>query len=146
MRGCHRGIVTGLTGKLLACYLVVATALLGAFPREGAAALVPTALAAAEQAPGRAEDLVRLQSLLEQKVVAQRLADLGLSAEEIRARLNALDDARLHELAQRVDGLLPAGDATGVVVALLVVVLLVVLIFYLMDRKIIITRPEPPKR
>jgi hypothetical protein len=127
---------------LLACYLVAATALLGAFPREGAAALVPTALAAAERAAGagRAEDLARLQSLLERKVVAQRLADLGLSAEEIRARLNALDDARLHELAQRVDGLLPAGDATGVVVALLVVVLLVVLIFYLMDRKIIITR------
>ncbi|MEK7367792.1 MAG: PA2779 family protein [candidate division NC10 bacterium] len=146
MRRCHRGIVAGLPGKLLACYLVAATALLGAFPREGAAALVPTALAAAEQAPGRAEDLARLQSLLERKVVAQRLADLGLSAEEIRARLNALDDARLHELAERMDGLLPAGDAGAVVVALLVVVLLVVLIFYLMDRKIIITRPEPPKR
>lgn len=142
MRRCHRGIAARLPGKLLACYLVAATALLGAFPREGAAALVPTTLAAAERATGagRAEDLARLQSLLEQKVVAQRLADLGLSAEEIRARLNALDDARLHELAQRVDGLLPAGDATGVVVALLVVVLLVVLIFYLMDRKIIITR------
>ena len=146
MRRCHRGIVAGLPGKLLACYLVVATALLGAPPREAAAALVPTALAAAEQAPGRAEDLARLQSLLERKVVAQRLADLGLSAEEIRARLEALDDARLHELAERMDGLLPAGDATGVVVALLVVVLLVVLIFYLMDKKIIITRPEPPKR
>ena len=146
MRRCHRGIVAGLPGKLLACYQVAATALLGAFPREGAAALVPTALAAAEQAPGRAEDLARLQSLLERKVVAQRLADLGLSAEEIRARLNALDDARLHELAERMDGLLPAGDAGAVVVALLVVVLLVVLIFYLMDRKIIITRPEPPKR
>lgn len=146
MHRCHRGIVAGLPGKLLACYLVAATALLGALPREGAAALVPTALAAAEQAPGRAEDLARLQSLLERKVVAQRLADLGLSAEEIRARLGALDDARLHELAERMDGLLPAGDAGAVVVALLVVVLLVVLIFYLMDRKIIITRPEPPKR
>ena len=140
MRRCHRGIAARLPGKLLACYLVAATALLGAFPREGAAGLVPTALAAAEQAPGRAEDLARLQSLLERKVVTQRLADLGLSAEEIRARLNALDDARLHELVQRMDGLLPAGDAAGVVVALLVVVLLVVLIFYLMDRKIIITR------
>ncbi len=146
MRRCHRGIGTGLPGKLLACYLVAATALLGAFPREGAAALVPTALAAAEQAPGRAEDLAHLQSLLERKVVAQRLADLGLSAQEIRARLEALDDARLHELAERMDGLLPAGDAGAVVVALLVVVLLVVLIFYLMDKKIIITRPEPPKR
>lgn len=142
MRRCHRGIAARLPGKLLACYLVAATALLGALPREGAAALVPTTLAPSERAAGagRAEDLARLQSLLEQKVVAQRLADLGLSAEEIRARLNALDDARLHELAQRVDGLLPAGDAGAVVVALLVVVLLVVLIFYLMDRKIIITR------
>jgi len=146
MRRCHRGIVAGLPGRLLACYLVAATALLGAFPREGAAALVPTALAAAEQAPGRAEDLARLQSLLERKVVAQRLADLGLSAEEIRARLGALDDARLHELAERMDGLLPAGDGVGVVVALAVIVLIVVLILYLMDKKIIITGGQPAKR
>jgi len=146
MHRCHRGIVAGLPGKLLACYLVAATALLGAFPREGAAALVPTALAAAEQAPGRAEDLARLQSLLERKVVAQRLADLGLSSEEVRARLEALDDARLHELTQRMDGLVPAGDGVGVVVALAVIVLIVVLILYLMDKKIIITGGQPAKR
>ena len=140
MRRCRSGIAASLPGRLLACYLVAATAILGAFPREGAAALVPTALAAAERGAGRTEDLARLQKLLEQKVVMQRLADLGFSAEEIQARLNALDDARLHELAGRVDGLLPAGDAGGVLVALAVIVLLVVLILYLMDRKIIITR------
>jgi len=142
MRRCHRGIAARLPGKLLTCYLVAATALLGAFPREGAAALIPTTLAAAERAAGtgRAEDLVRLQSLLERKVVMQRLADLGFSTEEVRARLGALDDARLHELAQRMDGLLPAGDGVGVVVAVAVIVLLVVLIIYFMDRKIIITR------
>lgn len=140
MRNCHRGITAGLPGKLLACYLVAATTLLGALPREAAAALVPTTLAAAEQSTGRAEDLARLQSLLERKVVRQRLADLGFSAEEIRARLEALDDARLHELALRVDGLVPAGDGAGIIVALAVVVLVVVLILYLMDKKIIITR------
>lgn len=146
MRGCRSGIAAGLPGKLLASYLVVATALLGALPREGAAALVPTALAAAEWGTGRAEDLARIQSLLEQKVVAQRLADLGFSPEEIQARLNALDDARLHELAQRLDGLVPAGDGVGIVVALAIVVLLVVLILYLMDKKIIITGGQPAKR
>ncbi len=146
MRGCHRRIAAGLPGKLLTCYLVVAMALLGALPREGAAALVPTALAAVERGTGRAEDLARIQSLLEQKVVAQRLADLGFSPEEIRARLNALDDARLHELAQRLDGLVPAGDGVGIVVALAIVVLLVVLILYLMDKKIIITGGQPAKR
>ncbi|HEU5393774.1 MAG TPA: PA2779 family protein, partial [Candidatus Methylomirabilis sp.] len=123
MRRCRRGIATGLPAKVLAGYLVAATTLLGAVPREAAAALVPTTLATAEQATGRTEDLARLQSLLERKVVQQRLADLGFSAEEIRARLEALDDARLHELAQRVDGLVPAGDGVGVVVALAVIVL-----------------------
>jgi len=125
---------------LLASYLIIATALLGALPREAAAAIVPTALAAAERAGGRAENLARLQSLLEEKVVAQRLADLGFSAAEIQARLNALDDATLHALAQRMDGLLPAGDAGSVLVALAVIVLLIVLILYFMDKKIIITR------
>jgi hypothetical protein len=147
MRRCHRGITTGLPGKALACYLVAATTLLGILPREAAAALVPTTLAAAEQATGRADDLGRLQSLLERKVVQQRLGDLGFSAEEIRARLEALDDARLHELAQRMDGLVPAGDGVGVVVALAVIVLVVVLILYLMDKKIIITGGgQPAKR
>lgn len=140
MRRRHAGIVARFAGKLLASYLIITTALPGPLPREAAAALAPTALAAAEWGTGRAEDLARLQSLLEQKVVAQRLADLGFSAEEIRARLSALDDATLHALAQRVDGLVPAGDAGSVLLALAIIALLVVLILYLMDRKIIITR------
>jgi hypothetical protein len=146
MHRCDRGLVTRLPGRLLACYLAAATALFGALPREAAAALAPTTLAAAEQAAGRAEDLARLQGLLERKIVQQRLADLGFSAEEIRARLEALDDQRLHELAARVDGLVPAGDAGSVLVALAVIVLLVILILYLMDRKIIITGPQPQQR
>jgi hypothetical protein len=116
---------------MLVCYLVAATALFGAPPREGVAALAPTALAAAERGTGRTEDLARLQSLLEQKLVAQRLADLGFSAEEIRARLEALDDQRLHEVAQRVDGLLPAGDATGGIAIGALVVFGILLVVYI---------------
>ena len=122
MRRHHRGIVAHPSGKVLVCYLVAATALFGAPPREGVAALAPTALAAAERGTGRAEDLARLQGLLEQKLVAQRLVDLGFSVEEIRARLEALDDQRLHEVAQRVDGLLVAGAPWPIILYVVVVV------------------------
>lgn len=121
---------------MLVCYLVAATALFGVLPREGVAALAPTALAAGERGTGRAEDLARLQSVLEQKVVAQRLAELGFSAEEVRARLEALDDQRLHGVAQRLDGLVPAGQVEVLVAGLLVVGYVAVLVAFGVGRVI----------
>lgn len=61
-------------------------------------------------AGARSADLSTIQSTLESKLVAQRLADIGLTAQEVQARLVALSDDQLHQVAQNLDGLQPGGE------------------------------------
>jgi hypothetical protein len=70
-------------------------------------------------------------------VVAQRLADFGLSKEEVAAKLPTLSDAQLHQLAGLSKDI-AAGNGAEVVIAVLLIILLVVIIVKLMDREIII--------
>jgi hypothetical protein len=78
----------------------------------------------------RAQDLEKVQKVLEAKVVKQRLEDLGLSAEEAGAKLDRLSDAQLHQLAMQIDSLLPGGtDGTvWTIVGILLIVVLVILL------------------
>ena len=82
---------------------------LATIPTPAAAAPAPTHLALA--APDRAAELTAIQVFLERKVVRQRLADLGLSPEEIQARLPEMTDEQIHAVASRIDGLQEIGRA-----------------------------------
>jgi len=78
----------------------------------------------------RAEDLQNVQRLLENKIVRQRLEDMGLSEEEINARLERVSDLQLHQLAMQIDALMPGGDdgtLTTIVLVLLIVVLILLI-------------------
>jgi len=83
----------------------------------------------------RAEDLQKVQRVLENKLVQQRLADLGLTPEEVNAKLDRLSDAQLHQMAAQIDALMPGGEL-GLIIALLVIAILVVIFIYLLDRRI----------
>lgn len=111
---------------------------LAAVPAPAAAAPAPTHLALA--APDRAAGLTAIQALLERKVVRQRLADLGLSPEEIQARLPELTDAQVHGLASRIEGLQAGGDGLGIAIGILLVVLIVIVILKITDTKILVTK------
>jgi hypothetical protein len=76
----------------------------------------------------RQQDMATIQKALEQKVVKQRLKDLGYTEEEIRATLDRLSDSEVHSLASQIDSLMPAGSTAGVLVVILLVAILVVLI------------------
>ena len=102
-----------------------------------AAAPAPTHLVLA--APDRAAGLTAVQAFLERKVVRQRLADLGLSPEEIQARLPEMTDEQMHAMASRIDGL-QAGGELGLVIGILVVVLIIIVILKLTDTKILVTK------
>lgn len=122
-------------------WTLVGMTLMGALcPPESRAMLAPPSATAGE--PGtRAADLQKVQSVLETKVVGQRLADYGLSQEEISARLDRLSDAQLHQLATQIDAMIPAGDGgLGIVIALLVIAILAVILIYLLDHKITVTK------
>ncbi len=119
-------------------YLIVSLLLLS-FPPEAAAIFLPSTVPA-EAAPDRSQDLARIRSLLESRVVQQRLSDLGLSPTQIQERLAGLSDGQIHQLATRIDGLMAGGDALGVVVLLLVIAILVVLLLQMTGHRVIITK------
>ena len=81
----------------------------------------------------RAQDVEKVQKILETKVVKQRLEDLGLSAEEAQNRLNRLSDAQLHLLASQIDQLFPGGidSVLGTILTVLLIILVAVIIVIL---------------
>lgn len=111
--------------------------LLSAFPAPEGWAMF---LSSNETASFRQEDLTKIQTVLESKVIRQRLSDLGLTQEEITSRLSQLSDSEVHQVASKIDSLYAGGDGLGVVIALLVIAILVVILLELTGHKIIITK------
>ncbi len=94
--------------KTIATYLACAMFVIGIAPRVYASFAPSAALALAKT--DRSVDLAILQTALEQKIVKERLANLGFTSDEIRARLDQLSDQQLHQVAQHIDSLKVGGD------------------------------------
>ena len=105
-------------------------------PSTAEASLIESRLSTGESALERAEKIESIRAALEHKVVAQRLKDYGLSQEEVMARMEALDDKQLHQLASLSDEI--GGAAWGWVIGALVVVLLVLLVLHVTDRRVVV--------
>ncbi len=138
MATIRSGLVRFSPWRCLVWVLVAWMGGLAAVPAPAAAAPAPTHLALA--APDRAAGLAAVQAFLERKVVRQRLSDLGLSSEEIQARLPEMTDEQMHAVASRIEGLQAGGDGIGIVIGLLLVVLIVIIILKLTDTKILVTK------
>lgn len=87
----------------------------------------------------RDADLVMVQRALENRIVAQKLQDYGVTVDDARARLDQMSDSELHTLASASAGL-PTGsdDAIGLLIGLLIVVLLVIVIMKLLNKEIVV--------
>ncbi|MGH7227815.1 MAG: PA2779 family protein [Nitrospiraceae bacterium] len=127
--------------------LVITTLVMGWYPPEGMAMVAPALSTATESVsvPNRVTDLRKVQSVLESKVVRQRLEDFGLTPGEINARLARLSDDQLHQLATQIDALTPGGNGLGIIIALLVIAILVVILVYLFGHRITITKQGEEK-
>ena len=79
-----------------------------------------------------------IQAALENEILKERLSALGLSSEEIRARLDTLSTEERLAVMADVEQLQAGGDGFGTLVSLAVLVLLVILIIKLMDKEITI--------
>ncbi|MDH4028293.1 MAG: PA2779 family protein [Nitrospirota bacterium] len=122
--------------RTLTWYLVFALMLISVVPHvEGA--FVPSSLITNESG-ARDADMGRIQSVLESKVVKQRLQDLGYNAEEAAGKLSLLSDQQLHNYAQQLDSLRTGGDALGGIIGVLVIILLIILILQLTGHKVIV--------
>ena len=124
--------------RMLVWLLAVHVFVLGLVPADAIAALAPALSPDRESA--RSIELQKIQALLEEKVVRQRLVDFGLSSEEVNARLQDMSDDQVHQLAANIDGLLPGGNVGLGFLLALVVVLIVIVVIYATGHRISITK------
>jgi hypothetical protein len=117
--------------------VLAAFCFLSLVPANGNAALIGSRLADGSFAAERQGRIETIRQALEQQVVAQRLADFGLSTEEVVAKLPTMSDEQLHQLAGLSKDV-AAGNGLEAIVAVLLIVFLVVVILKLMDREVII--------
>ncbi len=106
------------------------------FPSNSEAFLAQSRLSSGEMISERADLIGSFTSVLERKMVVQRLADYGLTQEEVIGKLAGMSDQQLHQLATLSEDM--GGGVIGAVIGILVIVLLVVVILRVSDRRIIV--------
>jgi hypothetical protein len=106
--------------RVFVCYLTVAFSILS-FASSAPAMFIPSPYGT-DGTSGREADLQKIQELLESKLVQHKLSQLGLTREEIGARLHQLDDEQIHQIASQIHALEPGGDAVWVIVLVLLAV------------------------
>ena len=90
-------------------------------------------------AGSRAEDMAKVQSFLENKVVVQKLVDYGVSPAEAMEKVKAMSAQDLHRLASLTDRAAAGTDsALGILIGLAILVILIIVIFKLMNKEVII--------
>ena len=91
------------------------------------------------EAENRSEDLAKVQSFLENKIVVQKLVDYGVSPEEAKAKVEAMSAQELHRLASLTDRA-AAGTDSGIelLIGLAILVLLIIVILKLMNKEVVV--------
>ena len=90
-------------------------------------------------AGSRAEDMAKVQSFLENKVVVQKLVDYGVSPAEAMAKVKAMSAQDLHRLASLTDrAAAGADDGVGLLIGLAILIILIIVIFKLMNKEIVV--------
>jgi len=126
-----KAFLTDPVVRWIATMLVVVMGLVTLVPRVEAS-FVPSDQSDRSSSPSsRQEDMATIQKALEQKLVQERLRDLGYTEDEIKSRLDQLSDTELHNFAAQLDTLAPAGSGFEVAVIILLVVVLVALVLIL---------------
>jgi len=124
--------------KYVSWYLIVAMFIIGVTPRVYAG-FSPSEVMNISPID-RASDLQKIQTVLEMKMISERLKALGLTPDEIQKRLSQLSDAQIHQFSLQLDELKVGGDGFGIVIALLVIAILVVILIYLTGHRVVVTK------
>lgn len=136
-------ILKSCCARPVAVSLIVALVAMSSFAAPAEAMFIPAG--PGEEAPAgqhetgvRAADLAKVEATLESKIVSQKLVDFGLSPSEARARVYALSDRQLHELASHTDSIQAGGDPVDLFVGLIIVAVLAVVLIYLVQGRIVV--------
>lgn len=110
--------------------------LLGSFPGVAEASVIASHGGAGDL---RAAEIAKVQTVLEQKVVMQKLLDYGVSSEEAMAKIRSMSDSDLHRLAALTDRVAAGADGgVGWLIGVAVLVILVLVILMLMNKRVVI--------
>jgi hypothetical protein len=110
--------------------------LLGSLRGVAEAGLIASHLSEAE---ARSENLAKVQSFLENKIVVQKLVDYGVSPEEAKAKVEAMSAQDLHRLASLTDrAAAGTDDGLGLLIGLAVLVILIIVILKLMNKEVVV--------
>jgi hypothetical protein len=91
------------------------------------------------EAACRTEDLAKVQSFLENKIVVQKLVDYGVSPEEAKAKVEAMTAQDLHRLASLTDRAgAGADDGIGLLIGIAVLIILIIVILKLMHKEVVV--------
>ncbi len=91
------------------------------------------------EAEARSEDLAKVQSFLENKIVVQNLVDYGVSPEEAKAKVESMSSQDLHRLASLTDrAAAGADDGIGLLIGLAILILLIIVIIKLMNKEVVV--------
>jgi len=120
------------------CWVVlVAFSTLALFPMQSEAALVQSRLADGTVVTERTQQIETIRQALEKEIVVQRLADFGMTPQEVSAKLPSLSDEQLHQLSTLSKDI-AGGDGVGLIIGVLLVILLVIVILKLLNKEVII--------
>lgn len=86
-------------------------------------------------------DMEKVANFLQNEIVVERLSQLGLSAEEIKASLADMDEHQMHQFAQKVETIDKAGSGAGIAIGILAVLLIFIIFLYATDRKVKLHNP-----
>ena len=126
------------TGWFVVLALAMASwmGLLGSLRGVAEAGLIASNLSEME---ARSEDLAKVQSFLENRIVLQKLVDYGVSSKEARAKIEAMSAQELHQLASLTDRAAAGTDSgIGILIGLAILVILIIVIFKLMNKEIVV--------
>jgi hypothetical protein len=90
-------------------------------------------------AGSRVEDMAKVQSFLENKIVVQKLVDYGVSPEEAKEKVEAMSAQDLHRLASLTDrAAAGTDDGLGLLIGLAILVILIIVILKLMNKEVVV--------
>jgi hypothetical protein len=128
-----------LKEKKVYIFMFILGLMLGCCPTNAFA--LPVASSAKIVSAAYRADLEKVSSFLQKDVVAQRLSQLGLSAEEIKASLSNVDEHQMQQFAQKVESIDKAGSGAGIAIGILAVLLIFIIFLYATDRKVKLHNP-----
>ena len=121
---------------LLAIVMAGWMGVLGSFRGVAEAGVIASQGAAGEL---RAAEIAKVQTVLERKVVMQKLLDYGVSSEEAMSKIRSMSGSDLHRLAALSDRVAAGADGgVDFLIGLAVLVILVLIILMLMNKRVVV--------